>query len=313
MPAPKKIDPFKHDDEEDVRTEPAEDVSPEPKDPEVSVDDDDDDDEIDRTPKPGRDEKRRNRYRENQERADRAERDAADARQRESFALQQAQHALQLAQQRMQQPAQQQQQDPIDVAEGQLLRERQVLYAQYEQRMAAAAKTPLTQPEKDEYERRAIELEDRKTDLRFDRRMRERNIGATNPAAEALKVQLTMQYPEVVANQNALTYANGLQMQAAAEGKQPWSMDTIRECMDGSMRKFRLGKYASQRGGEPDPVLRDRYQAPARGASTQGGKGEVRKVVMTKEYRKMADSAYKHIKDPTARYKMFAKGLAEED
>lgn len=300
----KKTNPFAAEDDADNDVVDA----PVEKDPEVSLDDDEDDPVDD--PQPNRSERRKNRYRENIEAREAAERRASELQQQLALATTQAQQALMMAQQRQMQP-QQPQQDPIDIEEGKLLRERQVLHREYEQRMASQRTSPITEEEKAGFEKRALELEGRQMDLRVERRLRGMPQQG-NPQAEALRAHLAMQYPDVVSNQQAVLFADGMQKTLQATGRNPWAPDTIDEVMDKTRRQFRMGKYANGAPREPDPRLQDRLQSTGRGASAGAPTGP-RTVKMTKELRKMADAAYRHIKDPGARYKAFAKANLTDD
>lgn len=307
----KKKNPFVDEGEGEGTPEPAE------KEPVIDLDAEEEDPIDSATPaSPSRQEKRAARAWMNRDEKERLQREAEEgrkAREEAQQAILQAQQATAWAQQLASQGQRQQVRDPIDDAEDLWKRERTLLNKEYQQRFAET-KGAMTPDEVKKFEDRAIEIENRGTQLQVQRALRGMGVQQQDPRVaqvEAFKANLMQRYPDVVRSPQALLYAEGEQRKAAARGQDPWSPTVIDAAMQAAERDI-LNKRPQQ-SRTPDPVLRDRLAAPPRGASGGGGREEgPRQVTMTKEMRKMANAAFPHIKDEAKRYSTWYKAQAAQ-
>lgn len=273
----------------------------------------DEEDEID-SPSgaaPTREEKRRNRAWMNRDERAALMRELDETKQRAEQAILGAQQATLYAQRMAASGQQQQQQDPLDAADSQLDKERQLLNDRY-QFAYAGGKQPTPEQQR-AFETEAKLLERRTTQIEVSRQLRAMpQQQAGNTAQEVFKANLAQRYPEASQSRQAMMYAEGVQRQMAAQGSDAWSNETVHAAMTAAEKAFRMGSYKNGASRAPDPSMRERLSGSRPGASGSHGEsgGTGTKVVMTKENRKMANVAYSHIKDETARYKAWARSQA---
>jgi len=275
----------------------------------------DDEEELDAaTPAgPSRDEKRRNRQWMNREEKASLMRELEETKQRAEQAILGAQQATLYAQKMAGSGQQQQQRDPLDDADAQLDKERQLLNDRY-QFAYAGGKRPSPEEQR-AFETEAKLLERRTTQIEVSRQMRYMQQPQQNTAAEVFKANLRQRYPEATSNPQAMAYAEGQQKMLQAQGHDPWAPATVDIAMKAAERAFRIGSHKQGASRAPDPSMRDRLSGSRPGAGG-GGSGEASsdgKMVMTKENRKLANAAYSHIKDETTRWKTWARAQSSDD
>lgn len=303
--AAKKINPFVDEGEGEGDAEPV------IKDTVIDLEDDDDDPIDTVTAKaPSRDEKRKSRSWMNKEEKAQLERERDEARLAAQQAYTQAQQASTYAQQAVQYASQgqgrQQQSDPIDNAAALLDRERKVLNQEYQNRYAEAGRRPITQEEQNSFEQRAQEIERRNTQIEVARALRSSGVGQQSPQntqAEVLRTMIAQKYPEASQHQAALVWADGVQKQLVAMGRQPYSMDTIDEAMTSAEKQFKLGKFKNGVPHTPAPGMREKLSGSPRGGGSGNEQSPDGQVVMKPWMRKLANASHGHIKDEGKRYK----------
>lgn len=291
---------------------PEEESSP---DPVLNMEEDEEDDEDDtepEVPKPTRKEKKASRTWMPAEEKERLIREAAEAKAAASANAQ----AMQLLQQTLQRlplgGPQQPQKDPADDELERIDDERLALEREFASRVNDT-KNLITKEEQEQFRRRALKLERRQTEVITNKQVRGMGIAPQRNEQETIiRNYIATRFPEASQSQQALNWAEGVQKQMMAEGKQPWSTEVIDAAMDSAEKRFKLGKYKnSTPKQEPDPVLRDRLQSTPRSANGSPLKGQ-KTIVMTKEFRQMANAAYPHIKDEKKRWAKWAKDQQED-
>lgn len=272
----------------------------------------DDEDEIDSPTgvAPTREEKRRNRQWMNRDEKAALLKELEETKMRAEQAILGAQQATLYAQKMAGSGQGQQQRDPLDVADEQLDKERQLLNDRY-QFAYAGGKQPTPEQQR-AFEAEAKLLERRTTQIEVSRQLRQMPQQGQNTAQEVFKANLAQRYPEASQSKQAMMYAEGVQRQMAAQGSDPWSNETIHAAMTAAEKAFRMGSFKNGTPRAPDPSMRERLSGSRPGASGGGGDagGTDTKVVMTKANRKMANVAYSHIKDETARFRAWARSQA---
>lgn len=298
------------DNEEDET--PDEESSP---DPVLNMEDDEEDDEDEPPkldPKPSRKEKKASRTWMPAEEKERLIREAAEAK---AAAVANA-NAMQLLQQTLQRlpfgGQQPQQRDPVDQELESIDEERLALEREYASRVNDT-KNLVTPDEMNQFRKRAMKLERRQTEAITQRQIRQMNLAPRqDEQATIIRNYVATRYPEASQNQQAMQWAHGVQQQLVAEGKPMWAAETIDAAMESAEKRFKMGKYKnSNPPREPDPVLKDRLQSTPRSANGSPLKGQ-KQIVMTKEFRQMANAAYPHIKDERKRWAKWAKDQQED-
>ena len=260
---------------------------------------------------PSRQEKKSSRTWMNKDDRERLERAAMEAEAKANaatLALQQIAPFIQQAQYQQRPP----QVDPIDTEIERASSDRQALDREYEARYKDT-RNPLTAEELDKFRKRATDLDDRRTVLLTQKTLRQSGMAPQNREAEAVRAWLVANHAEATQNQQAIGWAQGVQQQEQAMGKNPWSVEVLEKAMDSAERQFKLGRYKNGAQREPDPNLRDRYAGPPRSASAAPGRKGDRKVVMDKTARAMADAAFPHIKDDRKRWEHWAKQVQDDE
>lgn len=255
------------------------------------------------TPEPvreSRSEKRQNRYRAAQEARTAAEKRAEEAERRES----QTREMLLNIQRQMQQPQQPQQQkpDPLDEELNSVFKEQDLLFRDYNARAAQ-----MTAAEHEEYANKVRALQRRLLVTGARLGMREEGINR-QPDPRQLHAMMVAQrlkddHDDLMSDQQRQMHFDGVWRQLRAEGK-PDNWNTINEAAEISRRRFGLPSKNKQ-------APSDSYKRKLSGATRGGGAGagdSPRVVTMNKQHRAMADASYRHIKDPTERYKRWAAG-----
>lgn len=158
-----------------------------------------------------------------------------------------------------------------------------------------------------QYEERAYKLQDEEREVEFDMIARRRGMRPHNPH-EAVAQQFAMKHPEVMGNASYRQIVQGNYQKLRLQGR-PDSADTVEEAIDMVKRDFKLGKYAGGGNGGHQRVDRSKYVGMPRGVpgSGSGDGGSVKKVVMTKEFKKMAESANPGLK-PEKAWERWANG-----
>jgi len=284
-------------------------------DPVLNMEDDEEDDEDEPPklePKPSRKEKKASRAWMPAEEKERLIREAAEAK---AAAVANA-NAMQLLQQTLQRlpfgGQQSQQRDPVEQELESIDEERLALEREYASRVNDT-KNLISQDEMNQFRKRAVKLERRQTEAITAKQIRGMGIAPQRNEQETIiRNYVATRYPEASQDQRALMFAEGVQKQLMAEGKQQWSTEVIDAAMDAAEKKFRYGKYKNGTPArEPDPVLKDRLQSTPRSANGSPLKGQ-KQIVMTKEFRQMANAAYPHIKDEKKRWAKWAKDQQED-
>lgn len=263
-------------------------------------------------PRPTRKEKKASRTWMPREEKERLERETIEAK-AQALAAQQAMQMFQQTLQRLPLGGQQQpQKDPADDELERIDEERLALEREYASRMGDTT-NKVTPDELEKFRKRAMKLDRRQTEVITARQVRGMNLAPQRNEQETIiRNYVATRYPEASQDQRALQWAQSIQMQEVADGKPMWSSETIDKAMDAAERKFRLGKYKNGTPPrEPDPVLRDRLQSTPRSSNGAPAKGQ-KSIVMTKEFRQMADAAYPHIKDERKRWARWAKDQQED-
>lgn len=283
---------------------------PKPKKPESQDDDDDevefedDGDDGDIPNEPTRKEKKRARYREQQERAERAERAYEQAMANQQALMQQ----IIASQQQSREPAQPNKsfEDRYRDTEFELVDLRQ----EFSRRSMEYAQAQQNMP-RDELARfidRQREIEVRKQELLSERYIERNNLlpQQVDPRQQQAQMELAVlraQYADVTQNQQAALYTDYAYKRLRAEGK-PDTIETARLAFE-EARKTVLKKTPS--APRPTEAQRSRYTGQPNGAApARGGEeGGPKLIKMTKEMRRMADTAYPHIKDDKKRWKLW--------
>lgn len=112
-------------------------------------------------------------------------------------------------------------------------------------------------------------------------------------------------YPKVYGDQRALAYAHSIYNAKVARGAVD-SMDLADEVMRETMAEFGLGDPPDVSDAE-----RRRHVSTPRGGR-MGAAPKPRTIVMTKEYKEMANAAYPHIKDEKQRHAKWAQEVGPE-
>lgn len=139
---------------------------------------------------------------------------------------------------------------------------------------------------------------------------RERNRPQQPQVDPALAYQqqvITAEYGDVVQNQRAMAYADGLWLQMRASGRED-SLELKREALQTAREKFAT---SSKRGERPGATDRERHSGVSGRAGAAAGPrpGTVR---LTKEDMRNANALYNHIPDEKARYKLYAKEILQD-
>lgn len=245
-----------------------------------------------------REEKRRDRARAHKERLAATERRAQDLED-ENRRLRQ-QPPPQYAQPQHQGP------DPIDLELKRVYDAQNELFQNYNN-AHSAARGALTKETVDDYDQKARQLEERKSELLYVKNQRKHGGGVQAIAEEVNKAQLRQKYADVYSytkdgRQPAVMYAQGLWAQRVARGEVDGE-ELYESVMNEARKEFRLPGYKPK----PNESERQRYSGTSRGA---GGSisGERRQTItMTADFRKMAQAAYPKM-EPAAAMQKWANG-----
>lgn len=296
------------DDEDDVRSaderataqmrkeiEKAEREEPEPESDDEDVelelgDDDDDDDE-----RPSRRERRGNRYREAIERAERAERAAQET---------QALISQMLLQQQAQRTPEADPEAELQQTIDKLYEEHEMVYEAYRAKAAAGKLTP-----EDELatRKKVREIEMKKLQAVAAHQNRQSGQARQLSPQQVQQQLIVAEYQDVLSDQRKYNLARAYHHQRLAEGI-PDSPQLAKEAMEHA-RAVSNGNYRPR--SAPSQAARSKLTGGGVGGGrggTNSGETERTKIVMNKDYRKMADAMYGHIKDPVERYRKWAKG-----
>lgn len=233
------------------------------------------------------------------ERAEKLERDLADERTRR-IALET------VAPQRQQQP----EADP----EGQeILRirgERKHLHTAFLAKQQAGG---MTEAERDDFERKGYELQDRENFATHQRNVRltgganRGGMSQEQVRAEAQKEVIKATYPDIYGHSNpAVAQHAAATYQALRATGLPPTKETFERAVGETRKAFRL-EGATPRRPPPDEAARRRLSGAGSGTGRSGGAAPV-VVRMTKDQRRMADTAYSHLPTEKARHEAWAKG-----
>ncbi|MDX2253284.1 MAG: hypothetical protein NW202_13445 [Nitrospira sp.] len=250
--------------------------------------------EHDEPSKPSRDERRANRFRELQE-----ERDAL-ARQKLEL-----EHALSLSQRRQVHEEPQSKRNPdverIDAELQDVFTQEEILL-----REIRAKADSMTPEQMERYRKQGREIEIKKGTL-INRRARAESAeeDRRQMADAAVQSQLYSKYKDVLDNQDARTYAEGLIRVKSVTERGRKTLDEITEDAMAETRRVVLRQARPTR----TPSERSRFDGGPKAAGGSGpDTGPVTQVVMHKAFRRMANEAFPHIKDENERYKRWAKG-----
>lgn len=232
------------------------------------------------------------------ERAEKLERDLADERTRR-IALET------VAPQRQQQP----EADP----EGQeILRirgERKHLHTAFLAKQQAGG---MTEAERDDFERKGYELQDRENFATHQRNVRLTGGNRGGMTQEQVRAEAQLEvirstYPDIYGHPNKLVAEHTASTYRAlrATGLPP-TKETLERAVGETRKAFRL-PGATPRRPPPDEAARRRLSGAGSGGPRGGGEAPV-VVRMTKDQRRMADAAYSHLPTEKARHEAWAKG-----
>jgi hypothetical protein len=270
-------------------------------------------DKAEREDRGGRQERRRDRYREQTEAARAAEERAAAAeRERDEERTRRIAYETQIA---TQQRAPQQEADPEGAEILRVRAERESVHAAYQARVARGGITP---QEEQEFRAKAYELNDREDQAKFLRNQRmhgggQRGLTQQDVAREAQKQYLLNTFPDVFTHpdKRVLQYVSATHDQLLAAGHRPGN-ETLQMAISATRKQFRLGPQ--QRAPEPNEASRRRLS----GGGTGGGGGrpvaggdEPTVVKMSAAQRKMAEAAFGHL-PPAAAHKQWAKTVGKK-
>lgn len=268
----------------------------------VAPDDDDDDGDDDApsvsTEPASRQEKKRNRYREAREAAEAARRETAELRGQ----LQQMATILQERSRQAEPKAEQK--DPYQEKLDSIAREQRLLYSEIN-----ARGNTLSQADLDKYEQRANELRRQEIDIAAERKFAQLRQQTPQPDqhANAVQAMLQLQNSDVYGNAEAVNLARAyfdLQVKRGRTG----DYELHQEAMDFTRKQLGMTpRNGSSRA--PSQADRAKYAGVPRGGGGSGGDSDtVETVTMGKDFRRIADAMYGHIKDEKKRYEMWAKG-----
>ena len=268
---------------------------PRDEDPVVRLDEPEDDepDERPEPERPSRQERRQNRYSEMKSEAQAAREEAAQMKGRLDAMEAYMRHTAESRGAPAPEP-------PDEMKE--LLTAKEQLASEYSLAYQAGQITPELYKR---YQERYQQVEDRIADARIERRI---GAASANIRQQVEREALRAQHADVYDNPRAAQWARGYYHQQLAKGRRD-----DRALHDESIEQARAEFKLSGRGA-PTRESRARYA----GSSTGGGSGaaaaqpEAREIVMTKEFRRMANAAFPHIKDDASRYKAWAKTQGSE-
>lgn len=276
---------------------------------EVGADEDDGDDEGDAGERKTRKEKKRERFAEMREERDRAREEMRKMEERLARIEQTAQQYPdpQTLQQRLlsREPEKPQGPDPLEQELEDVYRQQTDLARSYNTQASR-----LTQQEVQQYQERARKLEERRTELLFQKAAKKNGMGqqanpdqiAQQAYVRATQAQIQREHEDVYKNPQAVSWAQARYQLARNEGM-PDSWSTLNQVMDEARQKFGL---RPRRGSGPTPSQRSRYTGAPRGGGNVSGKSGRGTIRMTPEYQRMADAMYPHIEDDRERYQKWA-------
>lgn len=159
----------------------------------------------------------------------------------------------------------------------------------------------ITKDQVDHFTKEARKLDQRKGELLAERVQR-RNAPQQGQLEHQANLQaMRMQFPEVYSHPAALRWSRGRYEQLVARDPQLEGLDGIKKALDEARQEFGL------RRDPPTENQRSRYAGVSRGGGAAPAGGAPTKITLTKAQMKMADAAYGHIKDKSARYKAWAQ------
>jgi hypothetical protein len=259
----------------------------------LSSDDDPDSDED----RPSRKGKKQNRFREALERADAAE-ERARRIEAQMAALEQR-----LSSQQQYSPGIQTE-DPSE-KELREIRARQKdlrnLYA------ARYASKDMSQEEGDRYNSEFEDLENRATEVVVSRKLQEH---LSSQKGNDLNQMLQIKYMDLAYNPQARSSALGLYTMKVADGARP-GPELLEEVADETYRKYKIGPY--KKGISPSSGAKAKLSGNPTGGTggRSSGNNKLKKIVMTRELRRMADAMYPHL-EPKERYETWAKNVGSK-
>lgn len=247
-----------------------------------------------------RQERKRNRYREQQESRAAAEKRADDAerRERETRELM-VQLQRQAAPQQAPAPPKESEYDAeLDAA----FAEQDMVYRDFNSRQN------VTPEEHAEFVKKVRSLQRRILIAGNKVGNHEMGVGKA-PTEQQIRATMTAQrlreeHGDVLGDERKRMYMDGHWRMLMASGRSDdWS--TLSDAAEATRRKF--GMPTKTRQAPPSDSYKRKLSGNARGAGGNGG-SESRVVVMNKDFKRMADASYRHIKDPAERYKRWAAG-----
>ena len=167
---------------------------------------------------------------------------------------------------------------------------------------------------RDSYTTKMEELEDRLADARAEAIISKRAPTQQSQQRQmsGVEVMLRTEYPALFAPQNAQAarWAERRYDLLVAEGQQE-GPHLSKQCAQEALEKYGLGGNGGNGRSQANDVDRRRHISISRGGR-EGGGTEPKTVVMTREYRQMADAAYSHIKDQKERYATWAREVGPD-
>lgn len=279
----------------------------------------DDDERDEPAERPSRSERRKNRFREATERAERAERAAAEQAQRLAALEQQVRQGVT---QQPQAPQVENQYEQYDAAIGANVREQVWLSNQYNARLAQL-NGQMPDAEINEWLDRSNRLKDHEQQLRMTKLALQNGYRPHQQQENPVVSMLRAEFHDVEASPVATAYARAYYLAKKAEGV-PEGLVLLKESLAHGREWLANGGGQPARPGKapkPTKESQSRYTGSAPGASPArsatsaqtGGRTMLPDGISLKEFNRMADKMYPHIKDDGQRRTRYYREVVEPE
>jgi hypothetical protein len=282
---------------------------------EAGREEEDDGAETTQPERPSRKERRQNRFKEAMERAERAEQAAAAQAQRLAQLEQMVRGGGQQVPQQ-QGPSVQDYDNALSANQKEQLwlsKQYQIRLNQLQGQMAAE--------EEEDWLRRNGELKDREQALRIEKVAMANGYRPQQQQENPVVVMLRAEYHDVEGNPAAKAYAQAFYRSAVARGEAE-GLPLLRKALDYGREWLGGDGQAPRPGGRAKPTAQtqSRFTGSAPGASPARGGGDSRQNTRVtlpdglsmKDFKRMADKAFPHIKDDGKRYTHYYKTVVQK-
>jgi len=150
---------------------------------------------------------------------------------------------------------------------------------------------------------RARQLDEKKHELISERTNRRNGVGQPDPNT-ATKQMLQARYFDIANNPNVYRWAIGRLQQRIAEGANNNDLSVMDDVADEARERFKIGR---RNGNPPSEATRNRHTGAPTGM-TSASKERPRSIKMTPVFRAMANAYGLHIKNDAERYKHWVNG-----